>query len=56
MLVGNKKDSGNDREVSQQEGMELSGEMNCSFHEISAKGSYQERRYVYGSDPRDHEA
>ena len=42
MLVWNKKDSGNDREVSQQEGMELSGEMNCSFHEISAKGSHQE--------------
>ena len=42
VLVGNKKDSGNDREVSQQEGIELSGDMNCSFHEISAKGSYQE--------------
>ena len=42
VLVGNKKDSGNDREVSQQEGIELSGDMNCSFHEISAKVSYQE--------------
>lgn len=42
VLVGNKKDSGNDREVSQQEGIELAGDMNCSFHEISAKGSYQE--------------
>ena len=42
VLVGNKKDSGNDREVSQQEGIELSGDMNSSFHEISAKDSYQE--------------
>jgi len=42
VLVGNKKDSGDDREVSHQEGTALSGDMNCSFHEISAKVSYQE--------------
>lgn len=42
VLVGNKKDSGNDRQVSQQEGIELSGDMNCSFHEISTKVSYQD--------------
>lgn len=42
VLVGNKKDAENDREVSKQEGNKLSEEMNCSFHEVSTKASYQD--------------
>lgn len=42
VLVGNKKDTENDREVSKQEGNKLAEEMNCSFHEVSTKASYKD--------------
>ena len=42
VLVGNKRDTENDREVSRKEGNKLSKEMNCSFHEVSTKTSYQD--------------
>lgn len=42
VLIGNKKDTENDREVSIQEGTQLSKEMNCSFYEVSTKASYQD--------------
>lgn len=41
-LVGNKKDTEKDREVSNQEGNQLSEEMNCSFYEVSTKASSQD--------------
>ena len=53
VLIGNKKDTENDREVSKQEGLQFSKENNCSFHEISTKASYEEVENVFSEAIRD---
>ena len=52
-LVGNKKDTENDRKVSKQEGLQFSKEMNCSFHEVSTKASYEDVENVFSVAIRD---
>lgn len=52
-LVGNKKDAGSEREVLEQEGIQLSEEMNCSFHEVSTKASYQDVEDVFSEAIRE---
>ena len=53
VLIGNKKDTENDREVSKQEGLQFSKENNCSFYEISTKASYEEVENVFSEAIRD---
>lgn len=53
VLIGNKKDTKNDREVSKQEGLQFSKENNCSFYEISTKASYEEVENVFSEAIRD---
>lgn len=53
VLIGNKKDTENDREVSKQEGLQFSKENNCSFYEISTKVSYEEVENVFSEAIRD---
>lgn len=53
VLIGNKKDTENDREVSKQEGLQFSKENNCSFYEISTKTSYEEVENVFSEAIRD---
>lgn len=53
VLIGNKKDTENDREVSKQEGLQFSKENNCSFYEISTKASYEDVENVFSEAIRD---
>ena len=53
VLVGNKKDTDNDRDVAVQEGLELSKDMNCAFHEVSTKTSYEDVEHVFTEAIRD---
>ena len=53
VLIGNKKDTENDREVSTQEGLQFSKENNCSFYEISTKASYEDVENVFSEAIRD---
>ena len=53
VLIGNKKDTENDRKVSKQEGLQFSKENNCSFYEISTKASYEEVENVFSEAIRD---
>jgi len=53
VLVGNKKDAENDREVTTQEGLQLSKDMNCSFYEVSTKTSYKDVENVFLETIRD---
>ena len=53
VLIGNKKDTENDREVSKQEGLQFSKENNCLFHEISTKASYEDVENVFFEAIRD---
>lgn len=53
VLIGNKKDTENDREVGKQEGLQFSKENNCSFYEISTKASYEDVENVFSEAIRD---
>ena len=53
VLIGNKKDTENDREVSKQEGLQFSKENNCLFHEISTKACYEDVENVFFEAIRD---
>ena len=53
VLVGNKKDKDNDRDVTVQEGLDLSKDVNCVFHEVSAKTSYEDVEHVFSEAIRD---
>lgn len=49
MLIGNKKDTENDREaqVTAREGYDLAKEMDCSFHELSTKANSEDVEKVF---------
>lgn len=47
ILIGNKSDQTSEREVSTQEGFELSRELGCSFVEASTKEGYNVERAFY---------
>ena len=53
VLIGNKTDTENDREVSKQEGFQLSKDWNCSFHEVSTKASYEDVESMFLEAIRD---
>ena len=54
VLVGNKKDVGNDQiKVSKEEGIQLAEKLTCSFHEVSTKANYQEIEYVFSEAIRE---
>ena len=47
MLVGNKKDTEKEREITTEEGREFARSMDCSFYEVSTATSYEDIENVF---------